>query len=71
MRIHGGAKIPLLASLLIVIAACASVEEQCRNRHGADAAAYDGCVKSQYRSIQRMLEHQRQSNQSIPEVPVP
>lgn len=71
MLVLSRTKFLLVGGTLVALAACASIEEQCRDRHRANAAAYDQCVENQYLAIQRMLEHRRQFDQSLPEVPGP
>ncbi len=66
MRVFRAARLPLLSVTLVVLVACGSIEEQCRNRHGASEVAYDQCVERQYRAIEDMTRH---DTQSIPDFP--
>ncbi len=64
------AKLPLFGVTLVVLAACASIEEQCRSRYGASETAYDQCVERQNKAINRMLESRRGlPNLRIPDTP--
>ncbi len=64
MRIFRTARLPLFGVTLAVLAACGSVEEQCRSQYGASETAYDQCVERQYRAIEDM---QRHTTQSLPD----
>lgn len=71
MHVLSRTKFLLAGGILVALAACAPIEERCRDKHGANAAAYNQCVESQYLAIQRMLEHKREVNRSIPDVQTP
>ena len=66
MRVFRTARLPLLSVTLVVLVACGSIEEQCRNRHGASEVAYDQCVERQYRAIEDMTRHDTRSLPSFP-----
>ena len=65
------ARLPLFGATLVALAACASIEEQCRSRYGASEVAFDQCVERQHEAIRRLLEDQRRihQNMSIPDTP--
>ena len=68
MRAYRTAKLPLFGVTLVVLAACGSIEEQCRNRYGPSEAAVDQCIERQNKAINRMLEGRRViQNMSIPD----
>ncbi len=68
MPIFRAARLPLLSVTLFALVACGSIEEQCRNRHGASEVAYDQCVEGQHRASERMMEdQQRWARQNIPD----
>ena len=70
MRAFRTARLPLFGVTLVALAACGSVEEQCRSRYGASETAYDQCVERQNKAINRMLESRRViQNMSIPDTP--
>ncbi|MCH8110692.1 MAG: hypothetical protein IH905_01850 [Proteobacteria bacterium] len=70
MRVFRTAKLPLFGVTLVALAACGSIEEQCRSQYGASEAAVDQCVERQHRAIKRMLEdQQRWARQNIPNTP--
>ena len=58
--------LPLFSITLVALVACASIAEQCRNRHGSSKVEYDQCVERQHQDIQRMLEDRRRDTRSIP-----
>ena len=64
-------RLPLVAGALVALAACGTIEDQCRERFGANEAAYDRCVQDQYSDLRRMLQDQRRIHQSIPDTSVP
>ncbi len=66
MRFFGTARFPLLSVALVALVACGSIEEQCRNRHGASGVAYDQCLERQYRAIEDMTRHDTRSLPSFP-----
>ncbi len=61
MRVFRTARLPLFGVTLVVLVACGSIEEQCRNRYVASEAAYDQCVERQYRAIEDMTRHDTRS----------
>ena len=72
MRVRA-ARLPLLSVTLVVLVACGSIEEQCRNRVGASESAYDQCLAREYRAIERTQRQyramQRYDTQSLPDFP--
>ena len=73
MRVFRAARLPLLSVTLVVLVACGSIEEQCRNRVGASESAYDQCLAREYRAIERTQRQyramQRYDTQSLPDFP--
>ncbi len=70
------ARLPLLGVTLVVLAACGSIEEQCRDRVGASEAAYDQCLEREYRAAERVQRQYRAienmtryDTQSLPSFP--
>ena len=75
MRVRA-ARLPLLSVTLVVLVACGSIEEQCRNRVGASESAYDQCLAREYRAIERTQRQYRAienmtryDTQSLPSFP--
>ncbi len=73
MRIFRTARLPLLGVTLVVLAACGSIEEQCRSRVGASGVAYDQCLEREYSAAERVQRQyramQRYDTQSLPDFP--
>ncbi len=64
-------RLPMVAGALLALAACGTIEDQCRERFGGNEAAYDQCVQDQYTDLRRMLRDQRLIHQSIPDTSFP